>query len=163
MLRGARQGRRNCRCGQRPSQSPFDLADRFLEQQALVGDLWFAQRRCNTTELNHQSPSRTRVKRGAPGLVSVLAEACDGSGDELVVIGHRRRRISDVGECGPNCGIETYELRVRHDRRPMPATNGNPCGQWASLSPPVCQCGHDTVDLLKNFENPAAELNAYVG
>ncbi len=174
---------------------------------------------------------RARVKRSAPGLVSVLAETGDGSGDEFVVIGHRLRGISDVGECGPNCGIETYELRVRHDRRPRrlqmvtPVVSGLPLARlqnkpsWLSLpcqfrntaieifpyvrrqafrslvpgvrsgfvvlAPEgsvfkvcdrwwragnmigwpifVCQCGHDTVDLLKNFENPAAELNAYVG
>src|SRR5260370_14561068 len=101
MLRGARQGCRNCRCGQRPSQSPFDLADRFLEQQALVGDLWFAQRRCNTTELYHQSPSRTPVKLVAPGLVSVRAKTFEGSVIGYVVICAQLPRISDVWEFRP--------------------------------------------------------------
>jgi hypothetical protein len=70
------------------SKIGLDLADRLLEQQALLLYLRLAQWRCNTTELYDQSPPRTRVKRSAPDLVSVLAETGDGSGDELVVIGH---------------------------------------------------------------------------
>src|SRR5438034_3449046 len=83
-------------CGLRPVRHlGFDLADRFVERQTLAHDLRFRERRPKTAELNHQGPPRVLVKRTS-GLVGVLVKAGNGSGDELIVIGHGRLEMSDT-------------------------------------------------------------------
>src|SRR5262249_36789832 len=105
VLRRRGWGRRNGGLGRPVTRLGFELANCLLKQQALAGDFCFGQRRCYSTELNHQSPSRTRVKRRTPVLVGALAGTGHGAGDEFVVIGHPRRGLFMGNARVSNCGL----------------------------------------------------------
>ena len=66
----------------------FHLADRLLERQPLAGDLGFAQRRIDATQLRDQGGAGPLIKRATALAGGIGVQSGDRAGDERVVISH---------------------------------------------------------------------------
>ena len=66
----------------------LDLADRFLEREALAGDVGLVERRRHAAQLRKQSCARALVDSTAC-LAAVLLKTGDGAGYQWVIVGHR--------------------------------------------------------------------------
>ncbi len=70
-----------------PGRLRLDLADRFLQRQALVRDLGFLERGLDAAQLADQRAARALVQRTAI-LAGVLLEPGDSAGDQGVIVSH---------------------------------------------------------------------------
>ena len=77
----------------------LDLADRFLEREALAGDVGLVERRRDPAQLRKQGGTRPFVERTAV-LAVVLFETGDGAGDQWIIIGHRSLLVA-CAKCRP--------------------------------------------------------------
>ena len=77
----------------------LDLADRFLEREALAGDVRLVERRRDPAQLRKQGGTRPFVERTAV-LAVVLFETGDGAGDQWIIIGHRSLLVA-CAKCRP--------------------------------------------------------------
>jgi hypothetical protein len=66
----------------------FHLANRFLEREALAGDVGLLERRRHAAQLREQRVARAFVNRAAV-LAIVFLERGDGAGDQRIIVGHR--------------------------------------------------------------------------
>ncbi len=67
----------------------FQPADRVFQRQTLAGDIGFVERRFDTAQLVDQRRTRALIKR-ATVLARILVEACDGAGDQGIIVSHYR-------------------------------------------------------------------------